>query len=281
MKRYDVLDALNQVDEAQLEAAGRFFESGKEPNMKRKTIRTVRVLLIAAVITALLGATAYAAGVFGLKGREVAPEESFPMSFGTEWDEAFGAWKGTYALEFESPETCQPVRYRFRWLPEDLDFLYYEKDTEGWVKRWDWKPGCDDIPWGEHAEAEKKGTELFFVSDMYYAPQFVNGGALILLNDMPGEIREETWGELSVQIFSCSGWRDHESGEIRPFDGDREMNFVVLFHPEQGWIFAVRGSLPMEELVKIAENLEVEQTEGLVEPSQFDNPYDLFDAGLG
>ena len=278
MKRYDVLDALNQVDEAQLEAAGRFFESGKEPNMKRKTIRTVRVLLIAAVITALLGATAYAAGIFGLKGREVAPEESFPMHFGTEWDEAFGAWKGTYALEFESPETCQPVRYRFGWLPEDLDFLYYEKDTEGWVKRWDWKPGCDDIPWGEHAEVQK-GKNLFFISDMYYAPQFINGGALLLLNQVPDEITEETWGELSVQIFSCSGWRDWQTGETGIFD--EPVNHVLLFHPEQGWIFSIRGTLPMEDLVKIARELEVEQTEGLVEQSQFENPYDLFDAGQG
>ena len=279
MNRYDVLDALNQVDEAQLEATERFFESGKELNMKRKTIRTVRVMLIAAVVTALLGATAYAAGIFGLRGREVPPEESFPMHFGTEWDEAYGTWKGTYALEFESPETCRPVRYRFGWLPEDLDYLYYEKDAEGWVKRWDWKPGCDDIPWGEHAEAVQKGKDLFFVSDMYYAPQFINGGALLLLNQVPDEITEETWGELSVQIFSCSGWRDWQTGETGIFD--EPVNHVLLFHPELGWIFSIRGTLPMEDLVKIARELEVEQTEGLVEQSQFENPYDLFDAGQG
>ena len=279
MNRYDVLEALNQVDEAQLEATERFFESGKELSMKRKTIRTVRVMLIAAVVTALLGATAYAAGIFALKGREVPPEESFPVHFGTAWDEKHGAWKGTYALEFESPETCRPVRYRFGWLPEDLDYLYYEKDAEGWVKRWDWKPGCDDIPWGEHAEAVQKGKELFFVSDMYYAPQFINGGALLLLNQVPDEITEETWGELSVQIFSCSGWRDWQTGEEGLFE--ESINHVLLFHPEQGWIFSIRGTLPIEDLVKIARELEVEQTDGLVEQSQFENPYDLFDAGQG
>ena len=279
MNRYDVLDALNQVDEAQLEATERFFESGKEPNMKRNTIRTVRIVLIAAVITALLGATAYAAGLFGLKGREVAPEESFPMHFGTEWDEAFGAWKGTYALEFESPETCQPVRYRFGWLPEDLDFLCCEKDAEGWVKRYDWKPGSDDIPWGEHVEAEQKGTGCFFISDVYYAPQFVNGGALILLNELPEEITEETWGELSVLRFRCSEWRDWQTGETGRLD--TPLNHVLLFHPEQGWIFSLSGSLPAEELEEIARHLEVEQTEGLVEASQFENAYALFDAGQG
>ena len=54
MNRYDVLNALNQVDEAQIEATARYLESGKELGMKRKTIRSVRIVLIAAVITALL-----------------------------------------------------------------------------------------------------------------------------------------------------------------------------------------------------------------------------------
>ena len=37
----------------------------------------------------------------------------------------------------------------------------------------------------------------------------------------------------------------------------------------------------MEELVKIAQNVTVEQTEGLVEQSQFENPFDFFDAAVG
>lgn len=279
MNRYDVLEALEQVDEAHLVAAERFFESGKESPVKRKTVKTVRVLLIAAVITVLLSATAYAAGWFGLRGREVEPEETFPVHFNTAWDQAYGAWKATYALEFDSPETCRPVRYRFGWLPEDLRFISCETDEDGWVKRCDPKPYGDDVPWYEHAEAEKEGTELFFISDVYYAPQFVNGGALILLNQVPDQVQEETWGELSVQTFSCSTWRDWKSGETG--ECDIPVNHVVLFHPEQGWIFAIRGTLPLEELVEIARSLEVEQTEGLVEQSQFTNPYDIFDAGQG
>ena len=42
MNRYDLMEALNQVDEAQLEAAERFFESGKEPNMNEITKETRR-----------------------------------------------------------------------------------------------------------------------------------------------------------------------------------------------------------------------------------------------
>lgn len=279
MNRYDLMDALNQVDEAQLEAAERFFESGKEPNMKRNTIRTVRIVLIAAAVMVMLGATAYAAGLFGLKGREVAPEETFPVHFGTPEDPIDGGWTGTYALEFESPETCQPVRYRFGWLPEGVKIDKNSLDEDGWIRRYDWEAGTASIPWVAHTETHKEGTELYFTSDMYYAPQFVNGGALILLNTVPDGVEEETWGELSVLRFTAENWWSSVRGETTAFDIPR--SFVVIFHPEQGWIFTIRGPFPLEELVKIVENLEVEQTEGLVEQSQFKNPYDFFDAAVG
>lgn len=282
MNRYDLMDALNRVDEEQLEATGRFFESGKEQIMKRKTIRTVRIVLIAAAVMVMLGATAYAAGLLGLQGRTVAPEESFPVSFRSmEGDEEpiEGNWTGTYALEFESPETCPPVRYRFGWLPEGLAVADYEQDEDGWVKRWDYEGKVGFIPWGEHAEVSEPGKlGRFFVSDMYYAPQFVNGGALILLDTVVDSVEQETWGELSVLKISSSKW---ENVQHEQTDYDLPRNFVVLFHPEQGWIFAIRGTMPMAKLVKIAENLEVEQTEGLVESAQFENPYDFFDAARG
>ncbi len=280
MNRFDLMDALNQVDEAQLEATERFFESGKEKNMKRNTIRTVRIVLIAAVITALLGATAYAAGFLGLKNREVEPEETFPVSFRSPEDEDWieGAWTGTYALEFESPETCQPVRYRFGWLPEGVHVPAGELGEDGWVKRYDWEGRIGYIPWAAHTETHGKDG-LYFTSDMYYAPQFVNGGALILLNTIPDSVEEDTWGELSVLKITAATWWHSFEQEAKPFDLPR--HFVVLFHPEQGWIFTVRGTFQMEDLVKIAENLEVEQTEGLVEQSQFENPYVFCDAAVG
>ena len=96
---------------------------------------------------------------------------------------------------------------------------------------------------------------------------------------MPEEITEECWGELSVLRFTSPGWFNSFTGETAPYDIPR--NYVLLFHPEQGWIFTVRGNFPMEELVRIAQNVTVEQTEGLVERSQFENPYDFFDAARG
>ena len=99
------------------------------------------------------------------------------------------------------------------------------------------------------------------------------------MNQVPDQVNEETWGELSVQTFICSTWRDWQTGETGKYD--IPLNHIILFHPEQGWIFCIRGTLPMDELLEIARNVEVEQTEGLVERSQFRNPYDIFDAGQG
>ena len=278
MNRYDLMDALNQVDEAQLEATERFFESGKEQSV-RKTRQVWRTVLIAAVIAALLGATAYAAGVLGLRSRALEPEETFPVHFGTPEDPIDGRWTGTFALEFDSPETCPPVRYRFGWLPEGVRIDPEYRDIARWIKRYDWEPGTIYIPWCEHTETHKPGTDLYFTSDVYYAPQFVNGGALILLSAVPDEVMEETWGELSVLRFTTTNWWSSVRDETTAYDIPR--HYVVLFHPEQGWIFTIRGTFPMEDLVKIAQEVEVEQTEGLVEQSQFQNPYDFFDAGVG
>ena len=280
MNRYDVMDALNRVDEAQLEDARLFFEEGKENPVKRNPARTLRVVLLAAAITALLGVTAYAAGVFGLQGRETAPEETFPVCFGVPGEDPIvGNWTATYALTFDGPESCPPVRYRFGWLPEGVEIPDYELAEDGWIARRDWDGQVGYIPWAEHTELGDEERGLYLVSDVFYAPQFVNGGALLLLSAVPEEITEETWGELSVLRFTSTAWWSTVTGETTPYDVPR--NYVLLYSPEQGWIFTVRGTFPMEDLVKIAQNVTVEQPEGLVEQSQFENPFDFFDAATG
>ena len=281
MNRYDVMEALNRVDEEQLEDARLFFGEEKEKAMTKHTTRTLRVVLLAAAITALLGVTAYAAGVLGLQGRVTEPEETFPVHFGSH-DPAnqtiAGNWTATYALSFDGPESCPPVRYRFGWLPEGVEVPDDCLDGE-WIKRRDWDGQIGYIPWSEHTELGNEEKGIYLISDVFYAPQFVNGGALLLLSAVPEEITEESWDELSVLRFTSREWWSTVSGETTPYDIPR--NYVLLYHPEQGWIFTVRGTFPMEELVKIAQNVTVEQTEGLVEQSQFENPFDFFDAATG
>ncbi len=278
MKTTDILDALNAVDEETLAATEEFFAE-KEGAKKVKVRKTVRILLVAAALALLLGATAYAAGLFGMSGRVTEPEETFPVHFIVEGgDEINGNWKGTYALEFEGPETCQPVRYRLGWLPEGLKGTPLGENGE--VERRDWDGDTMYIPWAEHTELGTGDGVHYLTTDMYYAPQFVNGGALILMDTVPDTVEEETWDGLALVKITSKGWRRASSGEFIPW-GDADRSFVTVYHPEEGWIFCVRGTLSMEDLVKIAKNIEVEQTEGLVEQSQFQNPYEFFDAARG
>ena len=279
MNRYDLLDAMNQIRAEHLEETERvLFKESEEIPMKRST-RLFHTFLIAAIITVLLGTTAYAAGLLGMRSRETEPEETFPVSFGTGEDAIVGKWTGTFALEFDSPETCQPVRYRFGWLPEGVELPDYALDGL-WIRRYDWEEGNEGvIPWASSVELGRKESGEYLIGTMFYAPQFVNGGALILMNAVPGEVEEETWEDLSVLKIRSQAYR--VQGEDHPYEDGLDRNYLLLFQPEEGWILALRGSFPMEDLVKIAENVVVEQTEGLVEQSQYENPYDFFDAARG
>ena len=281
MNRYDLMEALNAVDEKQVQDAGRFYEAGREQKTIRKPARVFRAALIAAAITALLGVTAYAAGVFNLRARETEPEETFPVHFAVmDGPDIEGNWTGTFALELDAPVTCQPVRYRFGWLPEDVSLLDGHLDEDGWVRRRDWDGTVGYVPWGDRVELVGEDRDRYLVSNMYYAPQFVNGGALILMSALPDTVEEEVWGELNVLKIRSEAYESWKNGRTVYEDG-LPRNYLLLFQPEQGWILALRGTFTMEELVKIAENAEIVQTEGLVEQSQYQNPYDFFDAARG
>ena len=72
MTRDQLVDAFDGIDSRFILSAARRIEtSAVIPLRRRKVIRTV---LIAAAITALLAATAYAAGLFGLTARRITPE---------------------------------------------------------------------------------------------------------------------------------------------------------------------------------------------------------------
>ena len=290
---YDLLDALNAVDEAQLEDTQAFFEERKETKPVKTTRSMLHIGLIAAALVLLLSATAYAAGLFTVSGRPVEPEESFPVSFDTvDGDKIEGAWSGTYALEFDGPEESTAVRYRFGWLPEGYsmpDYVYSQPDGEGWVK----STGAEGpylAPWNAHTEFSGPDRHHYFITDMYYSAQFVPDGALILMSAEVGDVTEEQWGELEVRrIASTSEFLelDEKSGKpLRDKNGDFVVgelpcSYLVVFHPEQGWIFCVRGTLPPEGLEKIARNIEVEPTGETVHHEDFQNPYAFFDAARG
>ncbi len=293
LDQYDLLDALGAVDEAQLDETRAFFEERKETKPVKTTRSMLHIGLIAAALVLLLSATAYAAGIFTVSGRPVEPEESFPVSFDTvDGDKIEGAWPGTYALEFDGPEESAAVRYRFGWLPEDYsmpDYVYSRPDEGNWIK----STGAEEPPlaaWSAHTEFSGPDRNHYFVTDMYYSAQFAPDGALILMSAEVQDVAEEQWDELEVRkIASASEFLKLNEANGKPLrDRNGEFivdklpcNYLVVFHPEQGWIFCVRGTLTMEELEKIARNIEVEPTGETVHHEDFQNPFNFFDAARG
>ena len=281
MNRYDLLDAFNRVDQQQIHAAEVFFENRKEthPIMKKKKL--LRTLLIAAVIMALMSVTAYAAGLFNMNGRKTAEDEVFPVHFYTEEGDISGNWKGTYALKFDGPDVCQAVRCRFNWLPDRYSTVG-KVDEEGWLNSFGWDGDPTKIPHGTHMELGVPGVYAdFVIVDVYYAPQFDDGGALILLSSEPENITEETWDQLSVVRFQAPYRYSDWNADGEPEELTVTANFLVLFHPDEGWILTLRGVCPEEELLEIARNAEIEQTEEVVKSTDFQNPYAFFDPAKG
>ena len=84
MNAFDLWDALNQADEKELERARSFYHIGMEEIVPmKKTRKAFQTLLIAAVITALMGVSAFAAGLFQVSSRAVEEGERFQVSFKT------------------------------------------------------------------------------------------------------------------------------------------------------------------------------------------------------
>ena len=72
MTRDQLIDAFDGIDSRFILSAARRIEGGDIVRLHRRKV--IRTILIAAAITALLAASAYATGLFGLTARRISPE---------------------------------------------------------------------------------------------------------------------------------------------------------------------------------------------------------------
>ena len=218
-------------------------------------------LLVAAILISLLTITAYALGLFQMSGHR--GKESFTAQYGGQNI----SWTGEYVFEFEGPEECPEVHFKTTWAP-DNDYWYPA----------DWAADWTQLVEGREIYNEEYGIyTASCVVDVMYAPQFVDGGAMILTGFQPQEITQETWGE--VQVYKFQAKATHAIGiEQKHF---LTGNFVILFHPEQGWIIGVRGYDSMQNIEGIARGLIVEPTGKTIRRSDFESPYSFCDIYIG
>ena len=235
----------------------------EEVFMKEKRTRRPKlaaILLAAAMVLALSVTALAAAGVFSLGHREAERGERFRLNFVTDAELYWSDAKQVFT--FEGPAEAHTVHFKPGWLPAPLPEQLNAADSDGWYTR---------------LTCEGGGGQPCMV-EAYYAPQFVNGGHLILLYDEPKEIVEETWNGLQVMKFEAA--RTIPATEYRgetTFEGA----YVMLFQPEEGYLIVVSGQSPLSDLEHVARELEVEATGETLYAADFQGENRFLDWGVG
>ncbi|MBR4392593.1 MAG: hypothetical protein IKT07_01055 [Oscillospiraceae bacterium] len=296
LNREDLFEATGGINDEFVASAADLLGYSKEDtilhsenktNGGRTGRRLGRILLIAAVLTCLLAATAYAAGVFSFSTRVPDAEETFRIHW-QDSKEGYLEWKDA-KLVLTFPETAESREIEFRpgWLPFELpDTLagshpWGDLSSETWFERFSaeslcWAENLDDSP-AEYAEISQP-----LQIETYSMSQFRDGGAMLLLYQTPGEITEEHWDDLNadVLIFHTTQHLDAVPEYDMP-ERTLEYNYVLLSNTEKGWIVTVCGQLGMDDVRKVAENLEIRETGNVRTQADFQNKFLFIDGGVG
>lgn len=218
-----------------------------EPRQRRYTMRrVVRTVLIAAVLVSLFTITAYALGVFGLKWRTPAPEETIRGTWADENADGEKFDVGRYypdagmVISFNCESVPHKIRFKPHWVPAEIMVLDPNTiDEEGWYRacgHWD----ADDI--------------LYNVGIRYAAP-----GYQLVINGEVSVVKEEQWGNLIVKELNVSWDPVGRAGALS------NVNYVILFSEEYGYLLMISGTADFETLEHIAREIEIDVTDELYE----------------
>lgn len=206
---------------------------------------TRRTALIAAVLAALLGATAYAVASFTLNRRDVAPGESV-TGYWTYVDENGAiteSQKLTYpnagmVFTFSGPESAyNKPEFRCFYLPCD--------PTEGFT---------DENGWTTHLT----GTQPTGHSFPYYitASNVPTAKHQYVINGRAEPVEETDWGVWHVLKITSDY---SECSDMFRYDNDR-VNYILLFDAERGYFVKICGTSDLETLEQIAREMEIRES---------------------
>ena len=286
MNREKLFDALADVDEAYIAEALRYSPEASSGSSERivhlNKKRMISFALAAALILAL-GIAAYA--VFSTYSTRVPePEETFRINWA---ENASGYIEWTDAkLAVTFPDTAESKQIEFRpgWLPYELPqelagsipCSSIGKDT--WFKRLTSEAlAFSDGPYAVSAY-QNMGQPLLIES--YSMSMFNDGGALLLLYYTPGEIIEEHWDEQNVDVMRFHCTMTLEANDYSP-ERTLEQDILLMSNPEGGWVVRLGGEIGMDDLVKVAKNLEIFETGTALSYDDFENHYAFMDGGVG
>ena len=256
----------------------KIMQTMKEDAAFRKKHRLSKYLVVAAVAAATV-CTVFAASLFHLEkqvldGEKMVSGITVSQSEEGDWVETKTSYDGVgMKLSFQSDGTPNQVWLHPNYLPEgteinDSQGLNIEGE-EGWYSYLTGEEMEGPIPWQIEA--------------LYAFPE----SEYILLGEVEN-ISEDTWDNLSVTKVSISretgaGAAVKQGDMTEPLDAsyDRVENYIFLFDQENGYLIRIAGELEMEELEKIAKNLEIQVTDTPIEPAEWNRGLGLLNIGRG
>lgn len=289
MRRESISEVIGNIDGAFVEEALELTlpvgdgDPEKENDMNGTTGRSARkmsrTLLIAAVAAALLALSVLAVMLYSASDRRVEQGETFSIN----WDSPGGQLElknATYAMEFEGPEECPEMEFRPGWLPVDKDSGFNSEinawaEHDGWYKRLT----CEGTEPSERPETYRDVGQPCLI-ELWYAPQFRDGGALVLLDYEPEEVHREQWGEREMTYFHAQFSYTAGNG----MEYTMEQNYVIQFSPADGWIIVCSqqgGEDTMPDLLRVAKELELRPTGNTIRSTDFADNNVVMNGGVG
>ncbi len=270
MNREKLFDALADIDENFIEEAMRYSPEAASGSSERivhlKKKRFISFALAAALILAL-GVAAYA--VFSTYSTRVPePEETFRIN----WEEnpsGYIEWTDAkLAVTFPDTAESKEIEFRPGWLPEELSELMVKKPLS--------RLTAEELA---YKYPDLSGSQPLLI-ESYSMSMFNDGGALLLLYYTPGEIIEEHWDEQNVDVMRFHCTMTLEANAYAP-ERTLEQDILLMSNPEAGWVVRLCGEIGMDELVKVARNLEIFETGTALTYDDFENHYAFMDGGVG
>ena len=190
------------------------------------------------------------------------------------WEEnASGYIEWTDAkLAVTFPDTAESRQIEFRpgWLPEELSELMVKKPLS--------RLTAEELA---YKFPELSGSQPLLI-ESYSMSMFNNGGALLLLYYTPEEIIEERWEEQGVDVMRFHATMHVDAApHIHAPERTIEQDIILMSNPEAGWIVCLNGEIGMDDLVKVARNLEIFETGTALSYDDFENHYAFMDGGVG
>ena len=163
------------------------------------------------------------------------------------------------------PETSESAEIRFKpgWLPFEVNDTYCTVDEDGYYTRL----VSEGVSSSERPSAYKGMNQAFMIR-AFYASQFADNGALLLQYAEPEEIEQ----------FTLDSW---EALALRASADGTAQNYLILYSRQYGYVLMICGEAPMEDMVKIAQSLEVNLTGNFLTADDFVCKYDWFDIAVG